>query len=449
MPRITRLSIEDIRFPTSRELDGSDAMNPDPDYSSAYVVLHTDGTTIATGGASVPLEGHGSTFTIGRGNEIVCAAIRAHEHLVVGRTLEEFAADPGAFWRSLTSDSQLRWIGPDKGAVHLALAAIVNALWDLHAKAEGKPLWRLVADFTPEQFVRCVDFRYLTDAITPEEALAMLRALEPTKAGRIARLEVEGYPAYTTSAGWLGYPDDKIRRLCREAVAEGWMHIKVKVGRDLADDVRRLTLIREEIGWDRKLMVDANQVWDVPQAIAWMRELARFQPWWIEEPTSPDDVLGHAAIARAMEPLGIGVATGEHGMNRILFKQLLQARAISFCQIDSCRLGGVNENLAVLLLAAKAGVPVCPHAGGVGLCEFVQHLSMVDFISVSGSWDGRVCEFVDHLHEHFIEPCRIRGGRYLAPVMPGYSTEMLAASRATFAYPDGAAWKAGPAAATA
>ncbi len=449
MPRITRLSIEDIRFPTSRELDGSDAMNPDPDYSSAYVVLHTDGTTIATGGASVPLEGHGSTFTIGRGNEIVCAAIRAHEHLVVGRTLEEFAADPGAFWRSLTSDSQLRWIGPDKGAVHLALAAIVNALWDLHAKAEGKPLWRLVADFTPEQFVRCVDFRYLTDAITPEEALAMLRALESTKAGRIAQLEAEGYPAYTTSAGWLGYPDDKIRRLCREAVAEGWMHIKVKVGRDLADDVRRLTLIREEIGWDRKLMVDANQVWDVPQAIAWMRELARFQPWWIEEPTSPDDVLGHAAIARAMEPLGIGVATGEHGMNRILFKQLLQARAISFCQIDSCRLGGVNENLAVLLLAAKAGVPVCPHAGGVGLCEFVQHLSMVDFISVSGSWDGRVCEFVDHLHEHFIEPCRIRGGRYLAPVMPGYSTEMLAASRATFAYPDGAAWKAGPAAATA
>ncbi len=443
MPRITRLSIEDIRFPTSRELDGSDAMNPDPDYSSAYVVLHTDGATAATGGASVPLEGHGSTFTIGRGNEIVCAAIRAHEHLVVGRTLEEFAADPGDVWRSLTSDSQLRWIGPDKGAVHLALAAIVNALWDLYAKAEGKPLWRLVADFTPEQFVRCVDFRYLTDAITPDEALAMLRALEPTKAGRIARLEAEGYPAYTTSAGWLGYPDDKIRRLCREAVAEGWTHIKVKVGRDLADDVRRLTIIREEIGWDRKLMVDANQVWDVPQAIAWMRELARFQPWWIEEPTSPDDVLGHAAIARAMEPLGVGVATGEHGMNRVLFKQLLQARAISFCQIDACRLGGVNENLAVLLLAAKAGVPVCPHAGGVGLCEFVQHLSMVDFISVSGSWDGRVCEFVDHLHEHFIEPCRIRGGRYLAPVMPGYSTEMLAASRATFAYPDGAAWKSG------
>ncbi len=432
MPRITGLTIEDIRFPTSRELDGSDAMNPDPDYSSAYVVLHTD---------APPLEGHGSSFTIGRGNEIVCAAIRAHEHLIVGRTLEEFSANPGAFWHSLNNDSQLRWIGPDKGAVHLALAAIVNALWDLYARSVGKPLWRLVADFTPEEFVRCVDFRYLTDALTPEEALALLQQQAPTKAARVAQLEAEGYPAYTTSAGWLGYPDDKIRRLCREAVAEGWSHIKVKVGRNLADDVRRLTIIREEIGWERKLMVDANQVWDVPQAIAWMKELARFQPWWIEEPTSPDDVLGHAAIARAMEPLGIGVATGEHGMNRILFKQLLQARAIAFCQIDSCRLGGVNENLAVLLLAAKFGVPVCPHAGGVGLCEFVQHLSMVDFISVSGSWEGRVCEFVDHLHEHFAEPCRIRNARYLVPQLPGYSTEILAASRAEFAYPNGAAWR--------
>lgn len=431
MPRITQLTIEDIRFPTSRELDGSDAMNPDPDYSSAYVILHTDdGHT-----------GHGSAFTIGRGNEIVCAAIRAHEHLVVGRSLGEFSANPGAFWRSLTNDSQLRWIGPDKGAVHLALAAIVNALWDLYAKSVGKPLWRLVAEFTPEEFVRCVDFRYLTDALTPDEALGLLRKLEPTKAERIARLETEGYPAYTTSAGWLGYPDDKIRRLCREAVAEGWNYIKVKVGRDLADDVRRLAIIREEIGWERKLMVDANQVWDVPQAIAWMRELARFRPWWIEEPTSPDDVLGHAAIARALESSGIGVATGEHGMNRILFKQLLQARAISFCQIDSCRLGGVNENLAVLLLAAKFGVPVCPHAGGVGLCEFVQHLSMVDFVSVSGSWDGRACEFVDHLHEHFVEPCRIRNGRYLAPQLAGYSTEILAASRAEFSHPHGAAWR--------
>jgi L-fuconate dehydratase len=428
---ITRLSIEDIRFPTSRALDGSDAMNRDPDYSSAYVILHT----------SDGLEGHGSTFTIGRGNEIVCAAIRAHEHLVVGRTLEEFAENPGAFWRHLNGDSQLRWIGPDKGAVHLALAAIVNALWDLYARSKGVPVWRLVSGFSPEEFVRCIDFRYLTDALTPEEALAILRAQEPGRAARIARLEAEGYPAYTTSAGWLGYPDDKIRRLCREAVAEGWTHIKIKVGRDLEDDLRRCAIIREEIGWDRHLMVDANQVWDVPQAIEWMKQLARFKPWWIEEPTSPDDVLGHAAIARAMEPLGIGVATGEHGMNRILFKQLLQARAISFCQIDSCRVGGVNENLAILLMAAKFGVPVCPHAGGVGLCEFVQHLSMIDFIAVSGTWEGRVCEFVDHLHEHFLEPCRIRGGRYLAPRLPGYSTEMLAASRAQYRFPDGAAWK--------
>ena len=429
---ITRLSIEDIRFPTSRSLDGSDAMNRDPDYSSAYVILHT----------SDGLEGHGSTFTIGRGNEIVCAAIRAHEHLVVGRSLEEFVENPGAFWRHLNGDSQLRWIGPDKGAVHLALAAIVNALWDLYARSKAVPVWRLISEFSPEEFVRCIDFRYLTDALTPEEALVILRSQQAGRAGRIAQLEAEGYPAYTTSAGWLGYPDDKIRRLCREAVAEGWTHIKIKVGRDLEDDLRRCAIIREEIGWDRKLMVDANQVWDVPQAIQWMKELACFKPWWIEEPTSPDDVLGHAAIARAMEPLGIGVATGEHGMNRILFKQLLQARAISFCQIDSCRVGGVNENLAILLMAAKFGVPVCPHAGGVGLCEFVQHLSMIDFIAVSGTWEGRVCEFVDHLHEHFVEPCRIRGGRYLAPRLPGYSTEMLPASRSQYQFPDGAAWKA-------
>ena len=429
--RIVRLEVRDIRFPTSRELDGSDAMNPDPDYSSAYVLLHLEDGLV----------GHGSTFTIGRGNEVVCAAIRAHEHLVVGRTLEEFIAAPGRFWRDLNSDSQLRWLGPDKGVIHLAMAAIVNALWDLHARRAGKPLWRLIADFTPEQFVAAVDFRYLTDAITPAEALALLERQAPTKAERIARLLAEGYPAYTTSAGWLGYPDDKIRRLCREAVAEGWTHLKVKVGRDLQDDVRRLGIIREELGWDRKLMVDANQVWDVPQAITWMQELARFRPWWIEEPTSPDDILGHAAIARALEPLGIGVATGEHGMNRLLFKQLLQARAISFCQIDSCRLGGVNENLAVLLLAAKFGVPVCPHAGGVGLCEFVQHLSMVDYIAVSGSWDGRVCEFVDHLHEHFTDPCRIRGGRYLAPEKPGYSTEMTPESQVDYAFPDGRAWR--------
>lgn len=426
MPRITHLSVRDIRFPTSSQLDGSDAMNPDPDYSSAYVVLHTD-----TG-----LEGHGSAFTIGRGNEIVCAAIRAHQHLVVGRSLSDFIEAPGRFWRDLTADSQLRWIGPDKGAVHLALAAIVNALWDLWGKHAGLPVWRLVSSLSPARFADCIDFRYLTDALTRTEAIDLLEARFDGRANRIAELERDGYPAYTTSAGWLGYPDDKIRRLCRQAVAEGWNHIKIKVGRDLADDRRRLTIIREEIGWDRRLMVDANQVWDVPQAIDWMKALAPFKPWWIEEPTSPDDILGHARIARELKPLGIGVATGEHGMNRVLFKQLLQADAIAFCQIDSCRLGGVNENLAVLLLAAKFNVPVCPHAGGVGLCEFVQHLSMIDYICVSASLENRVCEFVDHLHEHFIEPCRIRNARYQVPLLPGYSTQMLAPSLNTHEFRD-------------
>lgn len=427
---ITHLLVLDIRFPTSRQLDGSDAMNPDPDYSAAYVILKTDG----------PLEGHGLTFTIGRGNEVVVAAVEALKPLIVGKTLESFTADMGAFWRMITGDSQLRWIGPEKGAIHLATAAVVNAVWDLYARAERKPLWKLLSDMTPEQLVACIDFRYITDALTPDEALAILQRQAESKRSREAEMRTVGYPAYTTSAGWLGYSDDKLRRLCREAIAEGWSHLKIKVGRDLADDIRRCTIIREEIGWDRKLMVDANQVWDVPQAIAWMKELARFKPWWIEEPTSPDDVLGHATIARAMEPLGIGVATGEHGMNRVLFKQLFQAKAISFCQIDSCRLGGVNEILAVLLMAAKFGVPVCPHAGGVGLCEYVQHLSMFDYIAVTGSLENRVIEFVDHLHEHFLDPVTMRHGRYLAPTRPGYSIEMKAASLERFAFPTGAAW---------
>ena len=427
--KITSLLTRDIRFPTSRSLDGSDAMNPDPDYSAAYVILTTDG----------PHEGHGLAFTIGRGNEIVVAAINALRPLIVGHTLEEFAANPGAFWRHLTGDSQLRWIGPEKGAIHLATAAVVNALWDLYAKTEGKPLWKLLADFTPEQLVACIDFRYLTDALTPDDALAILHRHAPTRAAREAELRRDGYPAYTTSAGWLGYSDDKLRRLCREAVAGGWNHLKIKVGRDLPDDIRRATIIREEIGWDRKLMMDANQVWDVPQAIAWMKELARFSPWWIEEPTSPDDILGHAAIARAVAP--IGVATGEHCMNRVMFKQLLQADAIRFCQIDACRLGGVNEVLAVLLLAAKFGVPVCPHAGGVGLCEHVQHLSIFDYLCVSASLEDRIIEYVDHLHEHFLDPVTMRHGRYLPPTLPGYSTQMKAASLATHEYPTGPAWR--------
>ena len=404
-------------------------MNADPDYSAAYVILHTD----ADG-----LEGHGLTFTIGRGNELCVAAVRALAPFVLGLTLDEIAADMAAFWRRVVGDSQLRWVGPEKGVIHLATAAVVNAVWDLWAKAEGKPLWKLLADMSPEEIVRCVDFRYITDALTPADALDLLRRQAPTRARRERELRTNGYPAYTTSAGWLGYSDEKIRRLCREGMAEGWSHFKIKVGRDLADDVRRAALIRDEIGPDRKLMVDANQVWEVNEAITSMRELARFDPWWIEEPTSPDDVLGHATIARAIAP--IGVATGEHCQNRIVFKQLMQAGAIAFCQIDACRLGGVNEVLAVLLMAAKFGIPVCPHAGGVGLCEYVQHLSMFDFVCVSGSMENRIIEYVDHLHEHFLDPVVIRDGRYMPPSAPGYSITMRPESLEEFAYPDGAAW---------
>jgi len=433
MPTITKVTVQDIRFPTSQARDGSDAMNPDPDYSAAYVVVHTD---------DPKLSGHGITFTIGRGNELCVAAVNAMAPLVIGRTLESFTKDMGACWRHLTGDSQLRWLGPEKGVIHLATAAVVNALWDMWAKQQGKPLWRLLVDMSPEELVRCIDFRYITDALTPDEAIVLLHKRDKTKAERIAILHKRGVPAYTTSAGWLGYSDEKLRRLCREAIAEGFTHLKIKVGRDLADDIRRAGIIREEIGYERKLMMDANQVWDVPQAITNMRELAQFKPWWIEEPTSPDDVLGHATIAAALKPLGIGVATGEHGMNRVLFKQLLQAKAISFCQIDSCRLGGVNEILSVYLMAAKFGVPVCPHAGGVGLCEYVQHLSMWDYVSVVGTTEGRVTEFVDHLHEHFFDPCVVKDSHYMPPSRPGYSIEMKPASLNDHVYPTGPVWQA-------
>jgi L-fuconate dehydratase len=429
---ITDVVALDIRFPTSRDLDGSDAMTDRPDYSAAYVTLRTD----ADGG----LEGHGMTFSTGRGNELCVAAIQSLSHLVVGRTLESIVDDLGGFWATLVGDGQLRWVGPEKGVIHLATAALVNAVWDLYAKSEEKPLWKLLADLPPEELVRAVPFRYITDALTPDEALAILRDLAPTRAAREAELLTSGYPAYTTSSGWLGYPDAKVRRLCREGVAAGWRHFKLKVGVDLEADIRRAAIVREEIGPDRILMVDANQVWDVDQAVAWMQALAPARPWWIEEPTNPDDVLGHARIARALEPLGIRVATGEHCHNRVMFKQFLQARAIGFCQIDSCRLGGVNEVLAVLLLAAKFGVPVCPHAGGVGLCEYVQHLAAFDYIAVSGSMEDRVVEYVDHLHEHFVTPVVVRDGRYILPTAPGYSITMLPASLERYQYPNGAAW---------
>jgi L-fuconate dehydratase len=432
MSTITRLDVLDVRFPTSRSLDGSDAMNPDPDYSAAYVVLRTD--------AADGLEGHGLTFTIGRGTEVVVAAVRALERLVVGRSVDDLARDMGGFWRDLVGDSQLRWIGPEKGAIHLATAAVVNAAWDLLAKRAGMPLWKLLVDLPPSELVDLVDFRYLTDALTPDEALAIVERAAPGRAEREAELQRDGYPAYTTSVGWLGYPDDKIRRLCREALAAGWTRFKLKVGADLDDDIRRIRIVREEIGPDRMLAVDANQRWDVPVAIDWMAALAPFDPYWIEEPTSPDDILGHAAIARAVAP--IRVATGEHVHNRVMFKQLFQARAIEVCQLDACRLGGVNEVLAVLLLAAKFGVPVCPHAGGVGLCELVQHLSIVDYVAISGGLEGRVIEYVDHLHEHFVNPVVIRDGRYVVPQSPGYGAEMWPESLARYAFPGGAEWAA-------
>jgi L-fuconate dehydratase len=427
---IRGLEVLDLRFPTSRTHAGTDAVHVDPDYSAAYVILRTDGG----------LEGHGLTFTIGRGNEICAAGIDAFRHLVVGQRLDDITADFAGFWRRLASDSQLRWLGPEKGAIHLALAAIVNAVWDLFAKAERKPVWKLLVDMTPRQLVSCIDFRYITDALTPDEALDILESRATTKGDREAQLLGSGYPAYTTSVGWMGYSDEEIRARCREALAGGWTHFKVKVGGRPDDDSRRVQLVREEIGPDRKLMIDANQQWDVNEAIARIGELASFSPWWIEEPTSPDDVLGHARIAKAARELGVGVATGEHCANRVMFKQLLQAGAIDFCQIDSCRLGGVNENLAVILLAAKFGVPVCPHAGGVGLCEYVQHLSMFDYIAVSGTMDGRVIEYVDHLHEHFDDPVVVRRGRYLAPTRPGYSITIREASRLAHRYPDGEAW---------
>jgi len=426
--KITGLRARDIRFPTSREMDGSDALNLG-DYSATYVTLETDGTLV----------GHGLTFTNGRGNEIGVAAAKALAPLVVGRTLEEITADLRGFYRRLTQDPQLRWIGPEKGIVHMATGAVVNAVWDLWARREGKPVWKLLADLTPQQVVNAIDFMWITDALTPDEAVAILEKNAPTKAAREAEMRERGFPAYTTSTGWLGYSDDKVRRLCRGALAAGWTFFKMKVGRDLEGNLRRAALMRAEIGREHTLAMDANQCWDVPEAIHQMKELARFDPYWIEEPTSPDDVLGHAAIAKAVAP--IRVATGEACQNRVIFKQLLQAKAIRICQIDSCRVGGVNEVLSILLMAKKFGVPVCPHAGGVGLCEYVQHLAIFDYIAVNPSLEGRVCEFVDHLHEHFVEPVRIVNGRYAAPTSPGYSIEMRRASLDEYEFPGGAAWR--------
>lgn len=413
MTKITDMRVFDLRFPTSQSLDGSDAMNPDPDYSAAYVILDTDDEA---------LKGHGLTFTIGRGNDICCMAINAMRHLVVGTDLSVVLENPGKYWRHLTSDSQLRWIGPDKGAMHLATGAVVNAVWDLLAKQAGKPVWQLIADMSPEEIADIVDYRYLTDVLTRDEAVAILKKAESGKAERIAELKANGYPCYTTSAGWLGYDDEKLRRLCQEAIDAGFNHVKMKVGRDLEDDIRRLTIAREVIGPDRYLMIDANQVWEVNEAIDWVNKLAFSKPYFIEEPTCPDDVAGHRKIRQAIGD--VKVATGEMCQNRIMFKQFIAEGAIDIVQIDSCRMGGLNEVLAVLLIAAKYRLPVWPHAGGVGLCEYVQHLSMIDYLVVSGTKEGRVIEFVDHLHEHFIDPCVIKDAAYMPPSLAGFSIEM-------------------------
>jgi L-fuconate dehydratase len=425
---ITAVEAVDVRFPTSRELDGSDAMNPEPDYSAAYVTLHT------SSGAT----GHGLAFTVGRGNEVEIAAVRALSPLVTGLPVDEVLGDLGAFSRRLTGDSQLRWLGPEKGAIHMAAAAIVNAVWDLYGRREGKPVWRLLCELSPEQLVDLVDFRYLQEALTRDEALDILRRAEPGRAERTEHLLRNGYPAYTTTPGWLGYDDEKLVRLSKEAVADGFTQIKLKVGADPADDLRRLRLAREAVGPDIRIAVDANQAWGVQQAIDWMSSLMPYDPYWIEEPTSPDDILGHAAIRRAVAP--VKVATGEHTHNQVMFKQLLQAGSLDILQLDASRTAGVTENVAILLLAAKFGVPVCPHAGGVGLCEMVQHLAMFDYVAVSGTTEDRVIEYVDHLHEHFTDPVRIRDGRYLAPTAAGISAELHQASAEAHRYPDGPVW---------
>lgn len=419
---VTRVSARDIRFPTSRSLDGSDAMNPDPDYSCAYVTIETSGGS----------EGHGLTFTIGRGNELCVAAVDSLAPLVVGKTVDWLRENNADFWRTIVGDSQLRWVGPEKGVIHLAGAAIVNAVWDLLAKRAGKPLWQYISAMSSEQIANLIDYRHISDALTRDEAIGLLEQLEATRAARISHLQDEGYPSYTTSAGWLGYSDEDLRSKCRDLQARGWSHFKIKVGRDLEDDLRRCRVLREALAPESKLMMDANQVWDVTDAIQWMNELAEFDPWFIEEPTSPDDILGHAAISKAIAP--IRVATGEMCHNRVMFKQFMQSGGMQVCQIDSCRLGGVNEVIAVLLLAAKFGIPVCPHAGGVGLCEYVQHLSMIDYICISGSQEDRITEYADHLHEHFVSPVVMKNGRYMPPTSPGYSATMVAESLDQFEF---------------
>jgi len=428
--RITGLEVADVRFPTSRTLDGSDAMNPEPDYSAAYVTVRTDDPDHPAG--------YALAFTTGRGNDVQVRAIEALSDLVVGQRVEDLCDDLGGLSRALVHDPQFRWLGPEKGVIHMAAGAVVNAAWDLAARRANLPLWQYMSRLSPEQLVDCVDFRYLTDALTPHQALELLKRAQEGRAEREAHLLATGYPAYTTTPGWLGYSDEKLARLAAEAVADGFRQIKLKVGADVEDDVRRMRIAREVVGPGIRVAVDANQRWDVAEAIEWMSRLAPYDPWWIEEPTFPDDVLAHAAIRHGVAP--IKVATGEHAANRVMFKQMLQAGAIDVLQLDAARVAGVNENIAILLLAAQYGTPVCPHAGGVGLCEMVQHLSMFDYVAVSGTTQDRVIEYVDHLHEHFAEPVRVRNGHYAAPTAPGGGGRMLVDSVNTHRFPDGPAW---------
>ncbi len=426
--QITRVRTIDLRFPTSREAIGSDAVNQDPDYSAAYCILETNSE----------LQGQGLTFTLGRGNELCVQALAHLGQIAVGRTLDSIVEDFAAFARELTDESQFRWLGPEKGVIHLATGALLNAIWDLWAKAEGKPLWRLLTEMDSHQMANAIEFRYIDDALSPEEAIEMLEAGRKDMADRLSFAESNGYPAYTTSVGWFGFSDQKIRKLCHQALAEGWTHFKLKVGGHPQDDLRRGRIVREEIGWQNRLAVDANQKWSVGEAIERIHGLQELDPWWMEEPTSPDDILGHARIRRECAP--IRIATGEHCQNRVIFKQLMQAEAIDVCQIDSCRVAGVNENLAIILMAAKFGIPVCPHAGGVGLCEYVQHLSFFDYLRVSRTMKDRVIEYVDHLHEHFVDPVRIRCGYYLLPQAPGYSIQIKPETLERYSFPDGEVW---------
>ena len=431
MPKIIQLKTYDIRFPTSDFLDGSDAIHKDPDYSAAYLIIKTDSE----------FEGHSLIFTLGRGNDICCYAMDKLSHLLIGRDLEEITSNIQIFNLSLHADSQLRWLGPEKGVIHMAIGGVINAIYDLWGKVEKKPIWRLLSDLEPQDFIKCVDMRYLSDAMNYEEALEIVQDNQKNKKERIAYLEKNGYPAYTTSAGWLGYPDDKLRTLCKKYLDKGFTHLKIKVGVDLEDDKRRCTIVREMLGKDRILMIDANQVWEIEQAIEWIKVLAVFNPWFIEEPTHPDDIFGHKKIKTALETYDIKVATGEHCQNRILFKQLIQNDALDIVQIDSTRMGGINEILAVYLMAKKYNKIVCPHAGGVGLCEYVQHLSMIDFVQISAEIGDRVLEFADHLHEHFIHPCVLKNGCYVAPQSPGYSIEMKPSSIQKYLYPSGQIWQ--------